>query len=678
MQARERVSATEDGSGEEAYEEGAPIVPHTWSFYLAAPSDATAAFFQAPYDASTAAAAGVPNMEWGVDTHPSDLVVAFDAASNQPVQADSVLPLPYTTGQTRYAKSAQRRAQGDLAASSTEHFGYSTCHWVRSCDASIDRVGTPCSATLAGVTYAGFCFESSVGSLECGHTTALDDRHGTRPIAIGVAISPNLLPSEAGVVSNATGASTTVLPAATYRCERGSAAISSGAYVGTRLPHAGCMLSNDSAYDVLADVHVPDYCAAVRLGGADFRRGCLFASALNYDATALQSADCHYDNVGCADSAALNFHSEATFHDAAACIYGIEGCTVNSARQDGSGAPTVLNYDPAARVNVGCILALEGCMDSDAVNYAPDATVNSFTWCISGELGCMRPDFTQPSSHGRDGSASYNPLATRHDPTLCPIARLGCRQSTMANYDPFATVDAPCIPVRQGCLHPDAVNFNCTLRQNAPCAERVPSVVITQHNDALCHFGLLPPAAPIGAAEAVPAATVILTAAGDPSDYDAASRAAIASSFATQVAVDPAAVVVSVEAASVRITVVITFPSASAAQTAGSSIAAVMGDAAAASAFLGISVESAPQVEVGVVYVPISLPPSAPPEANSTSGCSGVECTLQSAPFIGGSTAGGALILFCCVFCCFLSRKRAMILRQIRKNEARIEPEPFF
>ena len=43
------------------------------------------------------------------------------------------------------------------------------------------------------------------------------------------------------------------------------------------------------------------------------------------------------------------------------------------------GYASAVNYDPAATVNAGCVVAVEGCMQPSAVNYNPNATVRSAT-----------------------------------------------------------------------------------------------------------------------------------------------------------------------------------------------------------------------------------------------------------------------------------------------------------
>merc|ERR1719453_2365036 len=78
--------------------------------------------------------------------------------------------------------------------------GYGTCMWLRKCDQAGEIMGSSCSATLSNVVYSGYCFTSDVGSLECGFLSASDDEYGDKPISFGVSVSPNTLPSVAGVV----------------------------------------------------------------------------------------------------------------------------------------------------------------------------------------------------------------------------------------------------------------------------------------------------------------------------------------------------------------------------------------------------------------------------------------------------------------------------------------------
>ena len=52
---------------------------------------------------------------------------------------------------------------------------------------------------------------------------------------------------------------------------------------------------------------------------------------------------------------------------------------------------SVLNYDPMATTLDGCVPAIEGCMDSAALNYDADATIDSNGWCVATAvaIGCM-------------------------------------------------------------------------------------------------------------------------------------------------------------------------------------------------------------------------------------------------------------------------------------------------
>ena len=148
-----------------------------------------------------------------------------------------------------------------------------------------------------------------------------------------------------------------------------------------------------------------------------------------------------------------------------------------------SAARAVLQHDSAANVLSGCVLAIEGCMDSRAINYDPDATENSNSWCVLPREGCMLPSAATLQSTASKGSAgdlvsvsdrahtfdgaalavNHDPLATVHTPAACRIERRGCLSPTALNFDPVATLPAPCYQRVLGCLQPTATNFNCSL-----------------------------------------------------------------------------------------------------------------------------------------------------------------------------------------------------------------------
>jgi len=435
-------------------------------------------------------------------------------------------------------------------------FGYSSCQWLRHCDQTGEDVGSKCSSTLSNVAYAGHCFKSDSGSLECGRLTAMDDMYGDRPIVFDSIMSPTLQP--VGTATPLVISSTPGVSQKAYRCPPMSPAKGTGTFVSTRYLSAGCMVSNDTNYDQLAEVHVPAYCASPM----DFKPGCMIPSATNFDDTARQSSKCLFAQPGCMDSTAVNYNSEATFSDGS-CIARHEGCTVAAAYMHGVDPDTpvfgvgmtvgtanfgsrvaVLNPspDPLVNVNVGCIIALEGCMNPTAVNYASEANIQTSTICLPPMSGCMMPTVAEagPSAslmHGgvRDGMAvAFNPAATVHDRAACgQVARHGCTDPSALNYDPMANVASttyPCYEAKPGCLNNLALNFGCETRRDSPCDLAVTQVTV--HSPGRCKYlgepsedtpsppSPPPPRAPTGDSSLVPVTRhkvqVKVTVSGDP------------------------------------------------------------------------------------------------------------------------------------------------------------------
>jgi len=464
--------------------------------------------------------------------HPTDMVVAM--TGNVPVYMDQVTLVGSSASVT--AKVPENTVKRPHTATDGEGhvFGYGTCMWLRKCDQAGEIMGSSCSATLSNVVYSGYCFTSDVGSLECGFLSASDDEYGDKPISFDVSVSPNTLPSLAGVV-NVEGAapattfvaSTPGTPGTVHRCPTGSPAKSLGSFVSKRTLSAGCMISTDGNYDSLAEVHVPDYCTAP----ADYKKGCMLPAALNFDPTAKQIGSCKFPTKGCSSPTALNYNSLATMLPDVGkeCIEPIVGCTVMStpyvnvdyatpgfrsgfygSAQTGSGGwkyrkqaegdvtttaganllPThftgsaVVSTTPGANVNSGCVVSVEGCMDSTARNYDPLATVNANTWCVPDISGCMTPSpayasdsYANPETESymfrakpNGPTAHYSSTVTRHVPSMCRAARYGCTHRDAINYDPLATVNASCFFYVYGCLNPMAVNFGCRdTTYDTPC-----------------------------------------------------------------------------------------------------------------------------------------------------------------------------------------------------------------
>ena len=125
--------------------------------------------------------------------------------------------------------------------------------------------------------------------------------------------------------------------------------------------------------------------------------------------------------------------------------------------------PAMTTYNAAANVMSGCVVAIEGCMDSTAANYDPLATVSTLSWCVPSVRGCMDPL-----------AYNYSPMTTIHNQTLCSYQG-GCMDPSAINFDPKATAAGPCYFFRSGCLDTAALNFRCSAYALTPCSLVVPS-----------------------------------------------------------------------------------------------------------------------------------------------------------------------------------------------------------
>jgi hypothetical protein len=334
-------------------------------------------------------------------------------------------------------------------------YGYTKCHSFGRC-APAQRVGSTCKGGK------GYCYESSTGTLECGR---------------GVTTSRRFSSVEVDTYTGAQGASM-------YRCPRGTPA-QRGAptnieITARRFLIAGCMLTSDPSYSPSAEVHVPAMCTTP----ADYLPGCIFPGAQNFAPGAYTPTFCQYKTLGCTSPTAVNFNSRAT-EDDGSCIQRVTGCTVNANSyhevEPGTPAyesgflgvplrhvgviaqpqyPTVTNYMPNANVLSGCVVAVEGCMDSTAKNYNPFATINSNTWCVPVIQGCMMEHTT----------INFDPSVTVSVVASCQLYRVGCMDPTAVNFDQYATVPAQCYNTVYGCLDVQARNFGCSARGQSDCA----------------------------------------------------------------------------------------------------------------------------------------------------------------------------------------------------------------
>jgi hypothetical protein len=435
--------------------------------------------------------------------HPSDVLVGYDKNLKVPPTSSSVgtkamngyiyLDQVFAVGNgtSGYSKTLESttslgeyKKTGVFADGGGHMFGYATCHWIRSCTGS-EVLGSPCSGTLSGVDYDGYCFSSDTGSLECGHLTAIDNEYGEKPVAFdasptvsGVAsatstgaaevVSPNILPAQAGIVpisdsiltvkASSPGEDGSGGPGKPYRCPAGSPAKSLGSYVSKRMLVAGCMIPTDANYDDLAEVHVPAYCDVPY----DYKAGCLIPWAENFDPTAKQSAKCLFKLKGCTDATALNYNSEATENDPdEPCIVPVYGCTVNSSPYAGVDSDTPAYRSSFFGYNWRVFTWYPGGTGKVETNdntgkYSGFDTAAAYPGTITGKerpLAVKGPPLYS-------GPKAYNSAANTMSTEGCVVAVEGCMDASAANYDSEATVNTNswCIPAVNGCMMPDAAN----------------------------------------------------------------------------------------------------------------------------------------------------------------------------------------------------------------------------
>ena len=601
--------------------------------------------------------------------HPSESLVGWDWKSDKPVYADSLLPAWKPYEGVQYVKSPVVNSLPDYATLATLEghlYGKGKCRWITKCTAPLeggtDLVGTKCSATSGVHKRYGYCYQSSTNTLECGALTEINTRFG---------YTATLEAIRQGSTAEYYGAGPdrgpSALKATSASCPRGIAVTTSGAHDVTRLLVGGCMIPADNNYEALAEVHLPFYCAAP----ADYFKGCMFPGAVNFDGTAKQSGVCYYNLMGCTDSSALNYNMEANMDDGS-CEPTKLGCTIHAETYWGVDIDTpafnssfvgqpwrsvgkvawgqyknVNNYDPLANSMAGCVLAVEGCMDSTALNFDHDANVNHNTWCVPVVKGCMMPATTDPNLnylnsgnriHYRDGLAiNYEATATVDTGvTGCIAQRYGCMSSSAVNYDLHATVNYGCYEYLEGCLNSYALNYNCSGRDNdagvanyQSCTltstyDRRETVAASVHAKEACNWIVAPPSPPPmpPSPPGPPGSSTLFKVKiqvqlGVELAVCAAGKVGFAAKFASNAggAVESAAADIACTSGSSILTVTSTYGSAADQNTAKTSLAAALQTPALATALLGVNVLSTPTVE-GQVVVTGGVPGYVPEEDN--------------------------------------------------------------
>ena len=193
-----------------------------------------------------------------------------------------------------------------------------------------------------------------------------------------------------------------------------------------------------------------DPCAPINVDG------CTDPSACNYDSGAtIDDGSCNWscnDNAGCMDPAlvininapspgehAVNYDSLNIFDcngyppNAASGPYGDNSCC----EWRGCTDPTAVGlYDAQANfpdhtVDYSyCKVIIQGCTDSTACNYDPNANTDDGS-CITGRKGCIDPT-----------ACNYDAgVLAACDDGSCNYSCLGCTDTDANNYDPTVTVD---------------------------------------------------------------------------------------------------------------------------------------------------------------------------------------------------------------------------------------------
>jgi len=392
-------------------------------------------------------------------------------------------------------------------------------------------------------------------------------------------------------------------------------------------------------------------------------------------------------------STAINYNSEASIPDDVnyPCIEPVFGCTVNSVSYYGvdddtpgykSGwtgdswrafgktlesvylGPAVVSYDSSATVNSGCVVAIEGCMDSTAANYDSKATINSNTWCVPTKIGCMMPILASVASTynnpqeakiapggvlaggilpaattlstipsgikgatGLDVPQAHWDIATSvHDPDSCIVGRYGCTTEsvlvtdgaftytkTAVNFDSEATIPAPCFYNLAGCLHPGALNFLCLEWSATPttCSPSSIETTPTVHVKDICVF----PGETVAVVEEVTSVKATLASysvemtvvmSGSVEDYDDTTKGTLIAAYKTTTGIT-GEVGLTVKPASVSLTFNSTTTDAEEANTLQTTVANTFTDVASVQSALGntigVQVLSPPAVSTTVTVL---------------------------------------------------------------------------
>ena len=179
---------------------------------------------------------------------------------------------------------------------------------------------------------------------------------------------------------------------------------------------------------------------------------------------------------GCIDSEAMNYNPNAQIDDGS-CTFCVYGCTTGS---EIVGSQVNSNYNPLATcMDHSCIPCVYGCMDEASSNYNFQATCDSGT-CVGCVYGCTDAE-----------ACNYNKEATCDDGSCLTV--YGCTNELACNYNSLATCDdGSCLTI-YGCTDNTTPN-GCGIG----CNGAINYSEIAECNDGSCKYcvyGCMNPAA---------------------------------------------------------------------------------------------------------------------------------------------------------------------------------------
>lgn len=154
-----------------------------------------------------------------------------------------------------------------------------------------------------------------------------------------------------------------------------------------------------------------------------------------------QNCECTADFVlnGCLELDACNYNPNVLESDTLLCTYIGQPCDDN----DIYTINDVLNIDCICE---GEYMLIEGCMDTNACNYNPDANVSDLSLCIFINDPC---DDNQNETTDDFINANCE----------CEGTLVGCTDPCYAEYNPDAIIDDGCITSFYICTHLQALNY---------------------------------------------------------------------------------------------------------------------------------------------------------------------------------------------------------------------------